>query len=373
MFRCCNVMGLRRDLLTIIQLGAAFALIFSAFNSQGLIEIDVLRSLAKSAPETGITENSGYYSLSIIYFVFTLSNLAVPPIIRRLGNKWSQVVGAICYLSFMVTFLHLNAGLLYLGSAILGFGAAMLWTANGAYIVEFSREDKLPRNTGILWAMLQTSFISGGCFFAFVMTSGNIVNSYRLVYVVFSIVVAVGAFVLASLPSHPPIILADNASRGSLGNLTEEHDSDTEAAEPSPLNSLEGPSAVAELTFTEEIATLFQTMRDPTMLLLMSTFFFTGLEVTFYTGVFSSCVSSTLIISKPYPSIVAFIAFSIGSGQIAGGLLFGTVGKRLKLDKTKIVIGVLIVHLVAFFLCFLVLPANSPIHHTSESGYITAT
>ena len=78
-------------------------------------------------------------------------------------------------------------------------------------------------------------------------------NSYRLVYVVFSTVVAVGAFVLASLPSHPPIILADNASRGSLGNLTEEHDSDTEAAEPSPLNSLEGPSAVAELTFTEEI------------------------------------------------------------------------------------------------------------------------
>ena len=37
-----------------------------------------------------------------------------------------QVVGAICYLSFMVTFLHLNAGLLYLGSAILGFGAASL-------------------------------------------------------------------------------------------------------------------------------------------------------------------------------------------------------------------------------------------------------
>lgn len=81
----------------------------------------------------------------------------------------------------------------------------------------------------------------------------NIVNSYRLVYLVFSAVVAVGAFVLVSLPAHPPNILADNASHGSRSDMIEEHDSDTEAAEPSPLDSLEGPSAVAELTFTEEI------------------------------------------------------------------------------------------------------------------------
>ncbi|KIH64998.1 hypothetical protein ANCDUO_04682 [Ancylostoma duodenale] len=81
---------MRQDLLVIIQLGFAFFTVFSAFNSQGFVEITVLRGISQHDPSSGITSNSGYYSLAIIYFVFTVCNLIAPPIISVLGSKWAQ-------------------------------------------------------------------------------------------------------------------------------------------------------------------------------------------------------------------------------------------------------------------------------------------
>ncbi|PIO76361.1 hypothetical protein TELCIR_01563 [Teladorsagia circumcincta] len=98
-------------------------------DSQRPLLISVLRSLSQHDPLSGITSNSGYYSLAIIYLVFTVCNLFAPPIIHVLGAKWAQVLGAACYTSFMIQFLFLNAWRLYFFSAVLGFGAAGVYTA----------------------------------------------------------------------------------------------------------------------------------------------------------------------------------------------------------------------------------------------------
>ena len=46
-----------------------------------------------------------------------------------IGYKLSMIVGSITYAAFIATFFYLNDWLLYGGSALIGVGAALIWTA----------------------------------------------------------------------------------------------------------------------------------------------------------------------------------------------------------------------------------------------------
>ncbi|CAB3399983.1 unnamed protein product [Caenorhabditis bovis] len=361
---------MRRDLAIILQMGLAFAFIFSAFNSQGLIEISVLRKMAELHPESGITENSGYYSLSIIYFSFTIFNLFVPPVVKKLRPKWSQAVGGLCYLFFELTFFHLNAMLLYFGSAVLGLGAALLWTGNGCYLVDFSRNGKLGRNSGILWAMLQSSLITGGVFLYYVLQNGDFVNSFKLVYTVFSVVTLLGIACIVFLPSYPPqyeqqledVIVDDTQP---ILSVRSEDDEPIQVFPTSRADTLE--------PVRDQIFHTFRLLSTQEMLMLSVTFMFTGIEMTFYTGVYTACISSTNALSSYSDFIIAYNAFAIGTSQILGGILNGPALRMFKLNRASCIIFGMIAHLVAFFLCFLVIPFDSTLHKTDMPTYAQPT
>ncbi|UMM43841.1 hypothetical protein L5515_019177 [Caenorhabditis briggsae] len=344
---------MRRDLFTVVQLGASFAFIFSAFNSQGLIEVAVLRKKAETAPETGITTNSGYYSLSIIYFFFTFFNLVVPSIVKKLGSKWSQIIGASGYLFFMVTFLYLNVYLLYFGSAVLGAGAALLWAGNGCYLVEISRKNKMERNSGIMWAMLQSSMITGGIFLIYVLRSGDLSNSFTFIYVVFSAVIAVGILVLIFMPNNPGQYVSGQQNEEIENNLEE------------PLI----PSDILESTappqsLGEQVRSMLAMSLTPNMLSLSVLFVYSGLEMTFYTGVYTSCLSATQFLKTFSDLVIPYNALLIGAGQIFGGIVTGALGKALKLRSQHIVFLAFVGHMVAFILAYLSLPSDSTVHST---------
>lgn len=56
---------------------------------------------------------------------------------------------------FMVSFLWPRTWLLYVASAVLGAGAALIWTGQGTYLSRCSDSANISRNSGIFWAMLQ--------------------------------------------------------------------------------------------------------------------------------------------------------------------------------------------------------------------------
>uniref|UniRef100_A0A1I7TMX7 UNC93-like protein MFSD11 n=1 Tax=Caenorhabditis tropicalis TaxID=1561998 RepID=A0A1I7TMX7_9PELO len=334
-----------------MHINSDFAICIEPYSQKSIIQVAVLRKKAQTAPETGITTNSGYYSLSIIYFFFTFFNLVIPSIVKQLGAKWSQIIGASGYLFFMLTFLYLNVYLLYFGSAVLGAGAALLWAGNGCYLVEVSRRNKMERNSGIMWAMLQSSLITGGIFLIYVLRSGDLSDSFTFIYMVFSSVIALGIVILIFMPSNP----------AQYGQQNEDPSGEEPLIPAEPDDSQPIPS------FNEQLKSMISLFFTPNMMCLAVLFVYSGLEMTFYTGVYTSCLSATIPLKNFSDLVIPYNALLIGAGQIIGGVVTGPLGKVLRIRTQHIIFLAFAGHLTAFILTYLSLPYDSTVHSTDAA------
>ncbi|GMR32457.1 hypothetical protein PMAYCL1PPCAC_02652, partial [Pristionchus mayeri] len=331
------LMGLLPETRNVIQLGSGFFFIFLAFNSQGFIEEPVIQSAE------GINSGAGYYSLAIIYFVFTFANFVAAPIVDIISAKWAMVVGGICYASFLAGFLFLNATYLYISSAVLGFGAAIIWTGQGTYLSKNCTEQTSGRNSAMLWAMLQGSLVGGGIFlFATFQASGTTdkiaSETVTILYSVFTALAILGISIIAFLPSPPSHLSTPSEERTNYKVL---------------------------------IVSTFKLMPTRKMLFLAIVFAYTGIEQSFWTGIYPSCISFTKALGSNTNSLVALNAILSGLGQCIAGGLFGVLGsKTAKFGRDMIVLMGALIHLVAFGLVFLNFPFDANLNKTDGLGFI---
>lgn len=110
------------------------------------------------------------------------------------------------------------------------------------------------------------------------------------------------------------------------------------------------------------------TTRD--MLLLSLMFLYTGLELSFFSGVYSPSIGFTLQLGEGAKQLVGMSGILIGVGEVSGGVLFGLMGsKTTKYGRTPIVVVGFIIHIVAFFLIYLNLPNDAPFGDTKEFSF----
>ncbi|XP_018015968.1 UNC93-like protein MFSD11 isoform X1 [Hyalella azteca] len=309
--------------------GLAFFLIFTAFNTCSLILQVVIDSIQKDDPSfTG----SGYVSLAVVYAVFATTNWVAPSCLTILGPKLTMVAGALTYTLFIASFLWPHTWLLYLVSVVVGLGAALIWTGQGNYLTLMSDDVTITRNSGIFWSMLQCSMVFGNIF-VFVKFRGQEVISADTRFVVFISLTAVsvaGTLVLLLLPKP-----------GSQSGRSD--------ATSSPA---------------KELMKSFKLFVTKDMLLLSVTFFYTGLELSFFSGVYSACLSFTQRFPDP-KMLVGLSGISIGVGEILAGATFGIFGsKTIKFGRDPIVLLGFLIHMVCFYLIFLNLPKDSPLGDT---------
>ena len=73
----------------------------------------------------------GFTSLAIVYAVFSVANWFAPPVVSKIGPRFTLLLGGVCYACFIAQLIYPNNYLLYCASALVGFGAAMIWVAQG--------------------------------------------------------------------------------------------------------------------------------------------------------------------------------------------------------------------------------------------------
>uniref|UniRef100_A0A914YQ69 UNC93-like protein MFSD11 n=1 Tax=Panagrolaimus superbus TaxID=310955 RepID=A0A914YQ69_9BILA len=291
----------------VLQLAIGFLCIFFAFNSQGFIEQTVV-----SSKEYKLYKHAGYISMAIIYGVFTLANFIAAPIVGILGPKWAMVFGATCYAIFQAGFLFLNEYFLYASSAVIGLGAAVIWTAQGNYIAINSTEETASKNSSLFWAVSQVCLAGGGVFLYAIFANdddthekkndGSIETSthhddadddiskskVRILYTVFTAVTLAGAVILALLriPKEDRLI------------------SDESEETPKP-------------TQKELLVSTFKLLATKRMMFLSIAFMYTGIELSFWSSIYPTCISYTKDLGTNTKKFIAFNAIAQGMGQFA--------------------------------------------------------
>lgn len=105
-----------------------------------------------------------------------VSNLVSAQAVRRLGLRRSLFLGSLTYVAFVTANAFYRPWFVYLSSALLGFGAALLWTAQGSFVVRCSRADdhlnrKVPGSSlgkfnGVFFALFQANQFLGNALVA---------------------------------------------------------------------------------------------------------------------------------------------------------------------------------------------------------------
>uniref|UniRef100_A0A183BPW8 UNC93-like protein MFSD11 n=1 Tax=Globodera pallida TaxID=36090 RepID=A0A183BPW8_GLOPA len=310
--------GLHRNTRNVLQLGIGFFFIFLAFNSQGFIEESVLDSFS---PET-VSKHAGYTSLCIIYASFTVLNFVAPPIIKCLGTRTSLVLAGCTYVFFLTGFLFINPFFLYFSSALLGLGAAVIWTAQGKYLTLNSSEQTAGKHSSLFLALTQACLSCGGLFLLAVfratdssppsssaippvnLSSSELSPSFdrptiKLIYGSFTGIALLGVAVLALLPP--------SRTKAKMGG--EEHRKNATDQEEGAL---------------DQIKSIFKLAASRKMVALAFVFGYTGILLSFWS----------------------------------------------RTKRSRLVFVGMLLHLVAFALTFLILPNETPLGQTNETALI---
>lgn len=246
----------------------------------------------------------------------------------------------------------------YTASVFIGIAAAVLWTAQGNCLTINSDEHTIGRNSGIFWALLQSSLFFGNLYIYFAWQGKTQISEHdrRTVFIALTVISLVGTVLFFLIRKPDP----ENV----LGEEESCDDQDMEATESAQNNVTKAVDAFKKslrLCVTRE------------MLLLSVTTAYTGLELTFFSGVYGTCIGAVNKFGTEEKSLIGLSGIFIGIGEILGGSLFGLLSKNSRFGRNPVVLLGTLVHFVAFYLIFLNMPGDAPIapvEGTNSIAYI---
>uniref|UniRef100_A0A8B9REQ9 UNC93-like protein MFSD11 n=1 Tax=Astyanax mexicanus TaxID=7994 RepID=A0A8B9REQ9_ASTMX len=294
----------------VVILGIGFLFIFTAFTTCGNIEQTVVKSL-DNATFTG----SGYHSLGIIYGIFSFANLLAPPVVTVIGPRFTMFFSGILYSGYIAVFINPWTWSFYFTSVLIGIGAALLWTAQGHFLVENSDASTINRNTGLFWALLQCSMLFGNLYVYLDWKGKSEISDgdRRIMFIALLVTSVIGTLSFLILRRSQQL--------------------------------------------EDEYCSLFP-----------------GLELSFYSGVYGTCIGATSQFGDGAKALIGISGIVVGFGEIIGGGLFGLILKNNRFRRTSVVFLGMVVHFVAFYLIFLNIPDDAPVafkSSTQEKPYLS--
>ncbi|CAG9837662.1 unnamed protein product [Diabrotica balteata] len=327
------------SLRNVMLLSVGFLLLLTGTQTMLSIQKTIIDSIKKDDPSF---EENGYYSQAINGGFSAVFNWIVPSVINAFGSKVAMVLGALLCILFILQFMLEKVWILYTACGFSGLGLALLWVAEGNYLALNSTETTISRNTGIFTIIASCNMIIGNII-VLVGFSGreDIHKATRtLVLTTLAGVCTVAMILFVFLPKHKK---------------------EEKSNEVNAVGALE--------TFIKSVK-LFCTKN---MLLLSFTFVYAGLELGFFSGIYSSSIGFTKEIHNR-KQLVGMSGIFVGIGEVFGGSVISIFGKKVSDLGRSVLIGVAcFVHSLSFILIFINLPDNSPFGDTDESAIIQSS
>lgn len=279
----------------------------------------------------------GYIGLCIVYFFTAFANWLAPSVIMGLGPRMTLFTGMLINTLYVLQFLSNIDILFYIASAFCGVASAFVWSSEANYMILNSDENTVARNSAIFWGTIQLGEVIGNMYMLFVVKSDTISEQQRdmLFYVMIGIS---GLGTLLTVTLRKPVY---------------------EGEKLEPLNAF------------VRATKLFIT-RD--MLLISVTSFYSGLEMSFYVGVYTSAMGFTNKLDEKSTTLVAMSGILIGVGEVVGGLIFGFLGNKvLSRGKYPIVIFGTLIQIIAFTITFINLPNSSTDGPSDDNAVIASS
>ncbi|XP_072207686.1 UNC93-like protein MFSD11 isoform X2 [Excalfactoria chinensis] len=305
-----------KKLFNVLILGISFMFIFTAFQTCGNIAQTVITNLNSTD-----FHGSGYTSLYIAVFIQP--------------STWS----------------------FYTASVFIGIAAAVLWTAQGNCLTINSDENTIGRNSGVFWALLQSSLFFGNLYIYFAWQGKTYISESdrRTVFIALTVISLVGTVLFFLIRKQE-----DTKAPGEEDS-TNEILGDSSSVRNKLMQAVDAFKRSIKLSFTKEI------------LLLSVTTAYTGLELTFFSGVYGTCIGAVNRFGIEQKSLIGLSGIFIGVGEILGGGIFGLLSKKSRFGRNPIVMLGIIVHFIAFYLIFVNMPSNAPVapmEGTDDSAYM---
>ncbi|PRD21874.1 UNVERIFIED_CONTAM: UNC93-like protein MFSD11 [Trichonephila clavipes] len=124
-------------------------------------------------------------------------------------------------------------------------------------------------------------------------------------------------------------------------------------------------------SFSDKAVSLFKTKK---MILLAITFLYTGFELSFFSGVYGTGIGFTKRFGSDAVKYVGISGICIGAGEIAGGALFGILGKKTnKYGRDPVILLGYLFHMITFFGIYINLPSKATLHETMQPAIINSS
>jgi len=213
-----------------------------------------------------------------------------------------MIFAASLYLLFIAAAVKVIVPIYLIASALCGFGAAILWTAQGSFLTRCSVPDKMGFHTGLFFALCQANSLIGYPI-AVVLVDRN-----------FSFAVIFSALFLIAVSGVATLFI---------------------------LRRMDAKGPQVKEPVLHLLASTLALLRDPKALSMFALIFYSGFSASFFVGAFPKTMGKELI---GYAQLCFGIAEVIGSFGV--GRLMGMTG------RVPIVAFMFIAHLTAIILVY---------------------
>ncbi|CAI2366688.1 unnamed protein product [Moneuplotes crassus] len=336
-----------RNLCKVIHCGIGFFLVFFSYAT--------CQNIAAQVYDQHGYGSLGFYSISMVYALFSLSSIICPKWIKKWGPIKSMAIGSFCYFiwvsSCILPVLIDNKSIIgysiwiinLITGGINGMGAAFLWVGMGNYVSKCSNNDNKGFNFGVIWALFACNFIVGNLSAAYILKKTN----QTIMFLVLSCTSLLGTFTLmmlrTPLPCDNPEKQFQNSEENEFKALKEEGDDLQERIlDDDSLSKEEEP----EITF----ATTFALIRTTKMRKLLTLMIFVAIIIGFKGGLWSKLISN--IIEDEEQKLVSslYCLFFIGIGEVSCALTLARVIDRLGKHSILVLLTLIVTTMTSMFI-----------------------